>query len=1470
MSELNYDSELDFDDDRSPAPSRSRPRTRSGSRPSRSRPRSRSGSRSLSGSRSRSPSGSRSGSRGRSSSRGRSRSRGRSGSRSGSGSRSRGGSRSRSPSRNRSRSRSRSGSRSGSRAASLPKFSSPHAAREGSSVVSGASEDEGDEISIRALREYAKLDISYQTEPITSTLDQKDILAEARALYGVKKLTDYIPGSMRDGKTGVHFLGCPCTPCVTLDKKLADGDRRLIRKVRAIKDWIPKGKRRPRCLTLPSVVPASGQQKEPYVFCGPEKILLQLEKAFAAGAFIHPLVFYGKGANSAPNLSSGWVGGKAQPPPSAAPGGRSYTIPKIEKAVSFARKGARGWERFEVREAAAKPSHYMASRPAMEKIRDLHSIGRTSLEKRVREWSSQHLSLPDNQFDQIKMQSIPPRFDKVVKMDGTASARDKALRAVGVPLNYAVTGSIRISECVTQVDQMLPEFEGQLAAMASLKPPRYIAPNEIKDLANIKAGADKELRFLHDPAPGSDPKGHWLRKKGEDFLGKSAVLKDIFIKAQGDVDTGEVPPVPRDVFLEVCWRAALMREHIKKTQDYAAAMEELNSRALTALNLLSTEITTLQDVFSHNLYPALGWVRASIMFQRFDHLRDQLTPEFREFAKRKASKDLLPDGTERSVMQFLIDDPEAICSEFSEWMRNRPKEGAIFKTPAKPQSGGGGNGGGGGKSKGKAKRKPKKRARGGDRSRRRSRSRSRSRSPLPRPGTSRGHGRDRSRSRHDRKRSRDDDYDDHGRDSGSNRGKRPRKDNGGRSGNGGGGRDKKNNSKKSASGRNSKRGEVSLSNDLSPQEIVSGLGFDVSILADVLSLPEAGRSQQCLDAWKVITDSSWVLKTIEHGVTWSWKAGPPRKSFKAPRNPEGDFDILSFEFQELRRKGALITRDQLPRPKGISYVVSYFSVPKKDKDKHRPITNLKPLNRLISNSKFKMETVKSVRKWLVRGAFMISLDLSDAYLSLAMARDRWQYMGIEWEGIEYFFTALCFGLNVGPRVFSKCLKKVIQFFRKELLIWVSFYLDDLLAQDTDPQRLVRNAEVMTTILHLLGFRVNLSKSDLVPSQQITHLGFEFNTIDMTVSLPMDKVDKIRGMVSSTISRGTASVKQLQTLMGTLESTRPAVRIAPLHYRRTQELLVTATKKEWPVSRILSLSDSVKQELQWWVSSLEDCRSSPMRDPPADISIWSDAATDEGCGWGGYTSLGTSAQGVWSEEEREMHINVLETLGAVNVIEALLPPNTSAAHFIDNTTAVAYVRNFGGTKSKGSCERALRYWDIVLGRNCWVTPSHIAGKDNVMADYFSRHTVEHHEYGLVQEVFDRVVRHFFTPRFDLFASKDLHVVSDWASFCWTKGAKSGDAFLMKRWPDKAFIFPPQPLLNEVVARLARQDIDFILVAPLSSDGTGPMWLPILKTLISEEPLVLGKTREICRLRTGKRPDIPGHLAAFTRSVSSRRL
>ena len=48
-------------------------------------------------------------------------------------------------------------------------------------------------------------------------------------------------------------------------------------------------------------------------------------------------------------------------------------------------------------------------------------------------------------------------------------------------------------------------------------------------------------------------------------------------------------------------------------------------------------------------------------------------------------------------------------------------------------------------------------------------------------------------------------------------------------------------------------------------DLIVSFGFDLSQLAHVLSLPEAGRTKECLSSWKLVTNSKWVLNIIESG-----------------------------------------------------------------------------------------------------------------------------------------------------------------------------------------------------------------------------------------------------------------------------------------------------------------------------------------------------------------------------------------------------------------------------------------------------------------------------------------------------------------------------------------------------------------------------------------------------------------------------
>ena len=352
-------------------------------------------------------------------------------------------------------------------------------------------------------------DIKYQSEDAISKLDQKKILLAARSMFkGIKGLAGaYIPSSRVVKATGEHLAGCPCAACLSLEHSLSKEDADIAQRIRTLRNWMPKDGKRQLCLLLPAAVPVVGDQPDLFAFTGMESFLLQLEKAFADGILLNSRLFGGRLVNTTKNLSSAWVGGEnsseqvIRGTPRLDP---AYTIPRASKAVSFVRSGPKAWGRFEARQSCAKPSSYQASDEAMEAVKDLYALPKAVLDKRIMEWSQDNLSLPDRQYEQVRVPRFPAQFDKVAKTDAQSKLRENILMAVGAALNYAMVAGVRVSETVAQLDELVPNLELRLAAISSIHPPIYVSPGERKSYPEIKAAAPPEQLVLVDPDPSTN------------------------------------------------------------------------------------------------------------------------------------------------------------------------------------------------------------------------------------------------------------------------------------------------------------------------------------------------------------------------------------------------------------------------------------------------------------------------------------------------------------------------------------------------------------------------------------------------------------------------------------------------------------------------------------------------------------------------------------------------------------------------------------------------------------------------------------------------------------------------------------------------------------------------------------------------------------------------------------------------------
>ena len=82
----------------------------------------------------------------------------------------------------------------------------------------------------------------------------------------------------------------------------------------------------------------------------------------------------------------------------------------------------------------------------------------------------------------------------------------------------------------------------------------------------------------------------------------------------------------------------------------------------------------------------------------------------------------------------------------------------------------------------------------------------------------------------------------------------------------------------------------------------------------------------------------------------------------------------------------------------------------------------------------------------------------------------------------------------------------------------------------------------------LGFIIHPEKSTLQHSQEITYLGFVFNSKEILVTLTSEKMEKILDSCKSFLKTDRFTKTELFGLTGTLTSTFPGNMSGPLYYQ----------------------------------------------------------------------------------------------------------------------------------------------------------------------------------------------------------------------------------------------------------------------------------------------------------------------------------
>ena len=621
--------------------------------------------------------------------------------------------------------------------------------------------------------------------------------------------------------------------------------------------------------------------------------------------------------------------------------------------------------------------------------------------------------------------------------------------------------------------------------------------------------------------------------------------------------------------------------------------------------------------------------------------------------------------------------------------------------------------------------------------------------------------------------------------------------------------------------------------------LVTSVGLVVENIPKLEDLPLGGRLRYCIDSWRHICQNNWVNNVVEFGYRIPLKYKPTQ--WKIPSNPpvsESANEVLKLEALELKLKQAVRVVDHVKE----EYISSYFAVPKvRSPGKFRPILNLKYFNKCVKKYRFTMEHLRTVREWIRPGAWCVGLDLKDAYPHIPIHCESRKYLRFTWLDELLEWVTLPFGLTCSPRVLTKVIKPIIAFLRSTWNILISIYMDDMIVQGKSEQEVIFHAQLVMLTFMALGWSFNFKKCSLIPSQNITHLGFDIDTVSMTISCPKDKILRLQEKCQTALLSRCLSVHDLERLLGTMESVRPSTPLAALHYRSIQKQLLCSKMGKRNPKKVVQLNRKSVAELKWWTSTsgFAANSSSFISEQQPSVHIWTDANLIMG---GARNSRGKFTQRSWSSNELDVnpHINLLEIRAAREGIDKLAVEGDKVRLHIDNITACSYIRKQGGTRSSNLSDEACLLWEEALARNILIlTPHWLSSKDNIEADFLSRNKLNQWEFYIRPSLFEYILRELQVyPTLDAFASRSTTQLERYMSWFPDSQAVAQDA-LLHQWDEITYLFPPVPLMLKVLRLVREQGISAVLVCP---QWPTALWWPSVVEMMVGAPLPLPYYKE----------------------------
>lgn len=352
--------------------------------------------------------------------------------------------------------------------------------------------------------------------------------------------------------------------------------------------------------------------------------------------------------------------------------------------------------------------------------------------------------------------------------------------------------------------------------------------------------------------------------------------------------------------------------------------------------------------------------------------------------------------------------------------------------------------------------------------------------------------------------------------------------------------------------------------------------------------------------------------------------------------------------------------------------------------------------------------------------FMTKTDISEAFRIIPVHPSQYNLLGFKFDGKFYHEKMLSMGAATSCRIFEDFSDSLLWILNTRYNITsVVKVLDDFLFIHHDRDQCLNYLQTFLDLCSYLGVPIAHHKTE-GPSNIITFLGIQLDTISMEARLPPDKLSSYSDDVATLAKRSSITLRQLKSVIGKLTFTTSVIPSGRAFLRRLHNLTIGHNHP----NATISLSHSAKKDLTMWSTFLAEHNGCTLIRPLSHVTSEEIALCADSSKTGFGATYGSSwIQGYWPARWTNLHITVLE-LYPIFVTISLFSRKlqNSRINFFSDNMAVVQIIN----KQSSKCHFVMQILRplvlILLNHNIHLRSSHIPGVLNVLCDAISRQQV----------------------------------------------------------------------------------------------------------------------------------------------------